>query len=272
MTTFRAERATADLPSFPAALEAGLPGAEPSGSEPPLHVRLKNAIEQAIDRSGLGHGERIWTENQLMRRYGVSRYVVRQALNHLVLEGRLSVRKGSGYFINRRRVRKHLPVISSFTADLAASGERYSVELLEVGMAAATGEAEHELAAVPGRPRVHRVRRIGRLDDEAVALLDGAYPTAMAKVLTRRAVASDGVYATLKRHGRHPHHAEVVLGVGFVSGREAELLEVGDGTAVVRIVCRMFTEHGELIEVTRELYRTDRFEFGYSAGLVGAAS
>jgi GntR family transcriptional regulator len=191
--------------------------------------------------------------------------VVRQALNQLVLEGRLSVRKGAGYFVNRLRVVKHLPVVSSLTADLAATGEPFSVDLLDVGPAPAMDDEEAELAARRRRPRVHRVRGIGRLDGEPVALLTGAYPTSMSRVLNRHAVATVGVHQALAAHGKTPHQADVMLAVSFASAEESMLLEVSEGSSFVCIRSRMRTAGGELIEVTRELYRSDRFEFSYSS-------
>lgn len=265
MTTMQTEPGAPDVPAPRRAdLLDKLTALEPAGDSP-LHVRLRSVLDGAVDASGLAHGDRIWSESQLMRHYGVSRHVVRQALNQLVLEGRLSVRKGAGYFVNRRRVIKHLPAISSITADLAATGEPYSVELLDVGTTPAEDEMEEALALRPRRPRVHRVRRLGRMDGEPVALLVGAYPTATGKVLTRQAVATVGVYQTLSRHGQGPHHADVALSVAFASAEEGALLEVSEGTPLVCIRCRMRTAAGELIEVTRELYRSDRFEFSYSA-------
>lgn len=242
-------------------LPAGLVAFEPAG-EAPLHHQVRGAMVAAIGSAGLVHGDRIWSESQLMRHYGVSRHVVRQALNQLVLEGLLSVRKGAGYFVNRRRVVKHLRTVSGITADLAASGEPYSVELLDVGTGPVEDDLEKELA---GTGRVHRVRRIGRLDGEPVALLDGAYATSMRRVLTPAAIGRAGVYQTLAEHGLPPAHADVVLSVGFAGADDGMLLEVAEGAPLVCVRCRMRTESGTLIEVTRELYRSDRFEFSYDA-------
>jgi GntR family transcriptional regulator len=231
----------------------------------PLHLQLRSVLDAAIETSGLAHGARLWSESQLMRHYGVSRHVVRQALNQLVLEGRLSVRKGAGYFVNRRRVMKNLPVVSSLTADLAATREPFSVEFVEVGPGPALDDEEAALAARRSRPRVHHVRAVGRLDGEPVALLTGAYPTSVSRVLTRPAVIRVGTHQLLADQGRVPHHADVVLAVAFASAEESLLLEVPEGTSFVCIRSKMHTADGELIEVTRELYRSDRFEFSYTA-------
>ena len=118
-----ARRADATVAGPQPRREAGLVGSlaelKPSG-QVPLHLQLRNVLDRAVDESGLAHGDRIWSESQLMRRYDVSRHVVRQALNQLVLEGRLSVRKGAGYFVNRRRVVEDL----SFGMDEARLARR----------------------------------------------------------------------------------------------------------------------------------------------------
>lgn len=212
MTTLQSRPATDPAPSIdlPEPRRADLLDsltALPAAATGPLHLQLRSALDAAVDAAGLTHGTRIWSESQLMRRYGVSRHVVRQALNQLVLEGRLTVRKGAGYFVNRRRVLKHLPVVSSLSADLAATGEPFSVELLDVGPGPALDEDEAELAARRSHPRVHRVRGIGRLDGEPVAMLTGAYPASMARVLNRRSVlatACTGSWPTTARRRTRP--------------------------------------------------------------------
>ena len=114
------------------------------GAGGPLHLQLRAALDGAVDSAGLAHGTRIWSESQLMRRYGVSRHVVRQALNQLVLEGRLSVRKGAGYFVNRRRVVTHLPAGGGAPG---GAPEPFAIELLDVGVAPAAAEEEVLAAA-----------------------------------------------------------------------------------------------------------------------------
>ena len=250
-------------------LLGSLTALRPAG-DTPLHLQLRSVLDVAIDASGLPHGERIWSESQLMRHYAVSRHVVRQALNQLVLEGRLSVRKGAGYFVNRRRMVKHLAAGAGAGAPVDTD-EPFAVELLDVGVEPAAGEQEEALAARRHRPRVHRVRRIGRMDGEPVALLVGAYPTSLSRVLTRQAVTAFGVRDMLVANGRRPFHTDAVLSMTFASAEESTLLTVAEGAPLVCIRSRTRTETGELVEVTRQLYRSDRFEFSYSADMAAGA-
>ena len=39
-----------------------------SAGEVPLHLQLRSVLDRAVDESGRAHGERVWSESQLMRR------------------------------------------------------------------------------------------------------------------------------------------------------------------------------------------------------------
>ena len=236
---------------------------EPAG-EVPLHLQLRTVLDRAVDESGLAHGERIWSESRLMRRYNVSRHVVRQALNQLVLEGRLSVRKGAGYFVNRRRMVEDLRSVAAATGT-AIGAEEFETELLEVGVGPTADAEEADLVPRRHRPRVHRVRMVARVEGEPVALLSAAFPVALSKVLSRRAVAGEGVLPALIAHGHRPRQADLRLEVTFASGTEGGLLEVAEGAPLVMIRSRLGSGDGELLAVTRQLYRSDRFRFAYAA-------
>jgi GntR family transcriptional regulator len=238
--------------------------------EVPLHLQLRNVLDRAVDASGLAHGERIWSESQLTRHYNVSRHVVRQALNQLVLEGRLSVRKGAGYFVNRRRMVEDLRSTAAATGT-AIGADQFETELIEIGLGPTVDAEEADLVPHRHRPRVHRVRLIGRVEGEPVALLSTAFPAAMSKVLSRRAVVAAGVLPALAAHGHQPRHADLRLEVTFASGLEGGLLEVVEGAPLLMIRSRVCSDAGELLAVTRQLYRTDRFRFAYGADVDGRA-
>jgi GntR family transcriptional regulator len=246
---------------------------QPAG-EVPLHLQLHTVLDRAVDASGLAHGERIWSESQLMRHYNVSRHVVRQALNQLVLEGRLSVRKGAGYFVNRRWMVEDLRSVEAATGTAIGGvigGEELETELLEIGVGPTADADEAALVPRRQRPRVHRVRMVGRVEGEPVALLSAAFPAAMSKVLSRRAVIGEGVLPALAARGHRPRHADLQLEVSFASGAEGGLLGVAEGAPLMMIRSRLCGEAGELLAVSRQLYRTDRFRFAYGTDVEAPA-
>jgi DNA-binding GntR family transcriptional regulator len=143
--------------------------------------------------------------------------------------------------------------------------ETFEIEVLDVGPGPTLDTREAALVPRRHRPRVHRVQRLGRIDGEPVALLTAAFPAALAKVLTRRVVATGQTFPALVAQGLRPGRAEVELEVTFASGAESVLLEVAEGAPLVMIRTRLRTESGELLALTRQLYRSDRFQFAYTA-------
>ena len=65
----------------------------------PIYYQLKQLIKEQIERGELQPGDQIPTEDELCRRYGISRTPVRQALSDLVHEGLLLRTPGRGTFV-----------------------------------------------------------------------------------------------------------------------------------------------------------------------------
>ncbi len=65
----------------------------------PLHAQLKAFIREAIEAGRLAPGDRLPTEQQFCRQFGLSRTPVRQALHDLVQEGLLVRFPGRGTFV-----------------------------------------------------------------------------------------------------------------------------------------------------------------------------
>ena len=70
-------------------------------SDEPKYVQLKNYIKGIIENGELGSGEKLYSENELARRFEISRHTVRQAVGELVNENWLSRIQGSGTFVSR---------------------------------------------------------------------------------------------------------------------------------------------------------------------------
>jgi GntR family histidine utilization transcriptional repressor len=65
----------------------------------PRHTQVKNHLLQQIRSGALKPSDRTESENELARRFGVSRLTVQRAIRELVAEGRLTRVQGSGTFV-----------------------------------------------------------------------------------------------------------------------------------------------------------------------------
>lgn len=66
----------------------------------PKYQQLKHYIRESIHTGNLKPGDRIDSENELARKFGISRHTVRQAIGELVNENLLTRTQGSGTFVH----------------------------------------------------------------------------------------------------------------------------------------------------------------------------
>src|SRR5262247_1041326 len=87
----------------------------------PKYFQLREILLDLIDSGELPLDTPIPSERELCRRHGLSRMTVRQALDHLVTEGRLYRVPGKGTFVARPKIEMPLRLVS-FTEDMRNRG------------------------------------------------------------------------------------------------------------------------------------------------------
>jgi GntR family transcriptional regulator len=227
----------------------------------PLYRQLKWLIRRGIDDGRYHAGDRLPSENEFARAHGVSRHLVRQALVSLVAEGRVVPRQGYGYYVNSRRVRRELPVLTGYTAPMRQADPSSRVKVLRQELVT---EPADIAAALGGRrrPRVVLIERVAYLADEPVALLIDYFHPRLADVLLHADIDDRPLYDFVEdKTGLRGVRAPTVLSVDFVSQRESELLRIPDGSALIRIDISTYAEDGSLFSMSSARYRSDRFEF-----------
>src|SRR5215475_6423151 len=87
----------------------------------PLYLQLKRWIEDAVHRGAIKPGDALPSERDLAARVEMSRVTVRKAMQHLVHEGVLVQRHGSGTYVAPQpsRVEQSLSQLTSFAEDMA---------------------------------------------------------------------------------------------------------------------------------------------------------
>jgi len=68
----------------------------------PLVEEVAKALQQLIESQGWVAGTRLGTETQLMKRFGVSRSVLREAIGRLKAVGLIEVKRGKGMYVGNR--------------------------------------------------------------------------------------------------------------------------------------------------------------------------
>lgn len=74
----------------------------------PKHRMIREWVEAQIHRGAYAEGERLPTEQELMKKFGVSRAPVQQAMRSLEYEGVVERRGGAGTFVSSAAIRSNL--------------------------------------------------------------------------------------------------------------------------------------------------------------------
>lgn len=144
-------------------------------SEVPLYYQLGAALLESLEANPWPTGARFATERELEARFGVSRVVVRRALELLEGDGAILRRQGSGAYIAPRRSRLS---VFGLLENLAASGTETKLNVLRVREEEPDSAVSRFLALAAGESRVCHITGLLEIGGRPVGLLDSHLPIA----------------------------------------------------------------------------------------------
>lgn len=233
------------------------PLALPKGG--PLYLQLKRWIEDAVRDGLIKPGEALPSERDLATRVDVSRVTVRKAVQHLVRDGILIQRHGSGTFVApvSQRVEQSLSQLTSFTEDMARRGMVVRSVWLDRGIYAPSPDETLVLGLSPGEA-VARIARLRLAGDTPLAIERAALSS---RILPDPEAIGSSLYAHLEKSGNRPVRAIQRIRATSLSEADARLLDVPAGAASLNIERISYLASGKVIEFTRSIYRGDTYDF-----------
>lgn len=225
----------------------------------PLYLRLKRWIEDAVARGAIRPGDALPSERDLALKVDVSRVTVRKAVQHLVRDGVLVQRHGSGTFVapQTHRVEQSLSQLTSFAEDMARRGMAVRSVWLDRGIYQPSPEETMVLGLSSGED-VARVARLRISGDMPLAIERAALS---ARVLPDPGRIGASLYAHLEKSGNRPVRAIQRIRAANLGEDDARLLEVPAGAAGLNIERVSYLSSGRVIEFTRSIYRGDTYDF-----------
>jgi len=217
------------------------------------YVRVRDYL-RTLATQELDAGDPLPSERELCDRFGVSRMTVRQAVDALVVDGVLERVHGRGMFVARPKVDLQVR-LTSFSEEMRRRGMAPSVEHLRAEVVPADTRIAAALEIDPADPVVH-LHQLRFADGEPMSVQH----CWLAEVLVPNIVdpPPDSLYAELDRRGLLPAWGEDTVEAGEADAEEAELLGIGKGRAVLRIVRRAFSRD-LAVEFSEAVYRADRY-------------
>lgn len=230
----------------------------------PKYYRLKHHLLEMAQAHP--PGSPVPPERVLATEFDTSRTTVRQALQELVIEGRLERIQGKGTFIAKPKVAQTLQ-LTSYTEDMRAHGLEPASRLLDIAEVEADVDLAGRLSIAPGE-QVIRVERLRTANDEPMAietthLSMRRFPDLRRRLESDRAnETTASLYAVLADvYDIRLADGEETIETALATPREAALLDTDVGLPMLLLSRHSRDAAGEPVEWVKSVYRGDRYKF-----------
>lgn len=230
-----------------------------SPDQGPRYVQLRQRIEHGIERGIFLPKTPLPSERDLANITGLSRVTVRNAIQDLVKSEHVVQIQGSGSFVTDKasKFQQTLKELTSFTQDMASRGKLVTSQWLERGVFRPT-EQEIEAFSLAPQDSVARLARLRCADGVPLAIERASLPQS---VLPNPMLVETSLYNLLAQDGRRPVRATQKISAINLNTEEAELLDVRQGVAGLRIQRLSYLADGTPVELTHSVYRGDAYDF-----------
>ncbi len=242
-----------------------------AASPPPAHLPLwsqvKSALVARIHEQGLAEHAKLPSEHELCAEFGVSRTVVREALNQLVTERVIYKLQGKGAFVaSAREEQDFLGTSSGFSGELLGKQKTIARQVLRQTLAEPPERARRLLKLAAGQ-RCVSLDRVLHVDSAPRMIVRTLIPEELVPGLDQVNMQNRSLYDTLRRqYGVVVKRADRWIEAIMPDPEEAALLDVPVNQPLVGIESCAYTAAGDPVEYYTAVYRSDRARLHFRVG------
>lgn len=224
-------------------------------SATPLYQQIAAPLTKLIMSGVIEPGRLIEDEVSLAQRLTVSRPTARRALQELVSSGLLVRRRGVGTRVTPTHVHRQIG-LTSLNADLEAAGFVTHTEVLSYQVQLAD-EGQAAMLACDVGDEVVTIERLRSINDRPLGIMHNTIPAAVAPTLTE--LSRKGLYACLSERGVKLSTGAQTIGARVANHREATLLGIETGAALLTIERTAYSVSGEVVEFGKHVYDASQY-------------
>ncbi len=233
----------------------------------PLYAQLEEIFRAKIRSGEWAEGERIPSENELNRGYGVSRMTARGVLNKLVDEGLLFRVAGKGTFVAQPKIKYKSPAYAGVREQLELLGYRTETALVHQGVQAPSSVVRERLR-LEDEERVVAIERVRSASGTPISLHYSYVPLSLAPTLEERDPVTEQLCVILDQHyGLRMRHVEEKLESVPAGRAVAQRLGIAEGDPVLLLEDVICDAQRRPFEYSRILFRGDRVQLNFSYDL-----
>lgn len=228
-------------------------------SEIPYYYQLKQFIIKEVESGRWKPGQQVLPEIKICKLFNISRTVVRQTFQELVIEGYLIKKKAKGTFVSEPKISENLvQSLMGFYEDMTARGFKVRSDILWQKKIPSTKKVAKQLNLEPGE-EVIVIRRVRRLNNEPIVLDRTYIPYKICPDLLNEDFTNKSLYSYIE--GKY--NLKICRGRRFIeatiaSDEEAKLLDIKKGVPLLYIESISYLNNGTALEYYIALHRGDR--------------
>ncbi|MGP9566314.1 GntR family transcriptional regulator [Halomonas sp. AOP5-B2-8] len=243
------------------------PSFESSNDPWPKHHRVYLVLRQEILEGNYPPDQSMPNEVLLAQQFGVSRITMRKAMERLNREGLVERHRGKGTFpIAANEASPIQASISGVLENLIAMGLTTDVDVLDFGYVAATSIIAHQLQLTAGS-LVQKATRIRSHHGTPFSLLTTYVPEHIGRSFSQDDLTTQPLLLLFARANVTISHAKQTITAKLATPKQANLLKMEPGDALLCISRIVFDEHQQPVEFIEGFYCPETYEHQVSLGV-----
>ncbi|GMQ73073.1 GntR family transcriptional regulator [Tetragenococcus halophilus] len=227
----------------------------------PLYYQLVDFLKNQIENKLLAH-DKLPSEREIEKRFGVSRTTVRLALQELESDGYVYRRHGKGTFVSElSKQTADLAGVYSFTEQMKKLGRKTQTHILAFEQVEADKQVAGALQTSLGET-VYKLKRLRLADDEPLMVETSYLPVKPFLSLTKELLLQKPLYDVFSDDFEQKIRlADEEFYASIATKEDAEILQIYSGSPVLHLSRLTYNMKNEVIEFTLSTARADQFHY-----------
>jgi GntR family transcriptional regulator len=222
---------------------------------------VEEVLRESIRDGKLGAGSRLPTEDALIAQYAVSRTTIRTAVQSLIAQGMVEIRRGKGTFVTQPIITQELTELTGFVEDMRALGKQPSAQVVDRRMVAASETVGRQLSVQRGTS-VARIQRVRLADGVPISFDETYLPPQLGEKIMAEDLENQPIFTLLEHKFATPLlEAEYRLAAVAAHGTVSRALGIAAGSPIFLIERTTFSDHRRPVDYERLYYRGDHIRF-----------
>lgn len=229
-------------------------------SSQPLYLQIKTVLAKRIQDGDYRPHERLPSESELVKVFGVSRITVRQALRDLHGEGLVFSVQGKGTFVSKPKAMQNVQRLQGFGEAMVPQGYEASTRVIGIQETRPSQEVAECLGCKQTDPIIE-IKRVRFLNREPISIDQSFYPIDTGRMLMGRDLTQD-IFPMLENEFNIAlSYADLRIEATLATESETQYLNYQEGSPILKIRRLVFGGNDKPVAVEILAYRGDAFQY-----------